>query len=52
MSESYHDISLSYSNCLPDLMCKIAIWTDDTALNSPSDKPSDLLHQAEIACEL
>ena len=32
-----------YFNCLPDdVLCKIAIWADDTALNSSSDKPSDL----------
>ena len=33
----------SYFNCLPDyVLCKIAIWTDDNALNSSCDKPSDL----------
>ena len=38
-----------YFNCLPDnVLCKIAIWADDTALNSPCDKPSDLSHQAEL----
>ena len=31
-----------------DVLCKIAIWTDDTALNSSCDKASDLLQQAEI----
>ena len=33
-----------YCNCFPDvILCKIAIWGDDTALNSPYDKPSELL---------
>ena len=39
-----------YFNCLPDdVLCKVAIWADDTALNSSSGKPSDLFQQAEIA---
>ena len=42
-----------YFNCLPDVvLCKIAIWADDTALNSSSDKPSDSPQQVEIGCNL
>ena len=45
-------ISFFYFNCLPDdVLCKIAIWADDTALNSSCDKPSDLLQQVEITYE-
>ena len=36
-------------NCLPDdVLGKVAIWADDTALNSSCDKPSDLSQQVEI----
>ena len=39
----------SYFNCLPDdVLCKIAIWADDNALNSSCDKPSDLTQQVVI----
>ena len=39
----------SYFNCLPDdVLCKIAIWADDNALNSSCDKPSDLSQQVVI----
>ena len=41
-----------YSSCLPDVLCKIVILANDTALNSSCDKPSDLSQQAEIAYEL
>ena len=42
-----------YFNCLPDnVLCKIAIWADDTALSSSCDKPSGLSQQVEIAYEL
>ena len=35
--------------CLPDdVLCKIAIWTDDTPLNPSCDKQSDLSQQVEI----
>ena len=38
-----------YFNCSPDdVLCKIAIWADDTALNSSCDKPSDLLQQVKV----
>ena len=38
-----------YFNCLPDdVLCKIAIWADDNALNSSCDKPSDLSQQVVI----
>ena len=40
---------LFYFNCLPDdVLCEIAIWAGDTALNSSCDKPSELLQQAGI----
>ena len=39
----------SYFNCLPgDVLCKIAIWADDNALNLSCDKPSDLSQQVVI----
>ena len=39
-----------YFNCLPDhVLFKIAVWADDTALNSSCDKPIDLSQQVEIA---
>ena len=42
-----------YFNCLPDdILCKIAIWADDTALNLSCDKPSHLLQQSETAYAL
>ena len=38
----------SYFNCPPDdVLCKIAIWADDNALNS-SDKPSGSSQQVVI----
>ena len=37
-----------YFNCLSDdVLCKIAIWADYTALNSSCDKPSNLLQQVK-----
>ena len=43
-----------YFNCIPDdILCKIAIWADDTALNSSCDKLSDLPQQVEsMSCNL
>ena len=42
-----------YFNCLPDdVLCKIAIRADDTALNSSCHKPTDLSQQVEIAYAL
>ena len=39
----------SYFNCFPDdILCKIAIWAEENALNSSCDKPSDLLQQVVI----
>ena len=35
-----------------DVVCKIAILADDTALESSYDKPCNLLQQVEIGCEL
>ena len=41
----------SYFNCLPDdVLCKIAIWADDNALNLSCYKPFDLSLQAVILC--
>ena len=38
-----------YFNCLPnDVLCKIATWSDDNAVNSSCDKPSDLTQQVLI----
>ena len=39
----------SYFNRFPDdVLCKIAIWADDNALNSWCDKPSGLSQQVVI----
>ena len=44
---------LLYSNDLPgDVICNIAIYTDDTLLYSKCDQASDLLQQLELASEL
>ena len=38
-----------YFNCLlGDVLCKIAIWANNTALNTSREKPSDLLQQVEM----
>ena len=42
-----------YFICLSDdVLCKIAIWADNIALNSSCDKPSDLWQQVELNCNL
>ena len=44
---------LLYINDLPDdLICSIAIYTDDTTLYSKCDQASDLWQQLELASEL
>ena len=39
-------------NDLPDVICDIAIYADDTTLSSKCDLASDLWQQLELACEL
>ena len=42
-----------YFYCLSGVLCKIAIWAYDTALNSSFDKPFDLSQQMEpMSCNL
>ena len=44
---------LLYINGLPvDVICNIAIYTDDTTLYSKWDRASDLWQQPELASEL
>ena len=44
---------LLYINNLPDdVICHIAIYTDDTTLYSTCDRASDLWQQLELASEL
>ena len=43
---------LLYINDLPDVVCNIAIYADDTTLYSKSDQESDLWRQLELASEL
>ena len=43
---------LLYINDLPDVICDIAIYADDTTLYSKSDRASDLWQQLELASEL
>ena len=46
-------IFLLYINDLPDdVICDIAIYADDTTLNSKCDQASDLWQQLELASEL
>ena len=40
---------LLYNNDLPDVICDIAIYADDTALYSKCDQASDLQQQLELA---
>ena len=39
-------------NVLPDVICNIAIYTDDATLYSKYDQASDLWQQLELASEL
>ena len=43
---------LLYINDLPDVICNIAIYADDTTLYSKCDWASDLWQQLELAFEL
>ena len=43
---------LLYINDLPDVICNIAIYADDTTLYSKCDQASDLWQQLELASEL
>ena len=45
-------ISLLYINDLPDDICSITIYADDTALYSKCDQASNLWQQLELAPEL
>ena len=43
---------LLYINDIPDVICDIAIYADDTTLYSKCDRASDLWQQLELASEL
>ena len=43
---------LLYINDLPDVICNIAIYADDTTLYSKCDQASDLWQQLELVSEL
>ena len=43
---------LLYTNDLPDVICAIAFYADDTTLYSECDQASDLRPQLELASEL
>ena len=43
---------LLYTNDLPDVICDIAIYADDTTLYSEGDQASDLWQQLKLASEL
>ena len=43
---------LLYINELPDVLCDIAIYADDTTFYSKCDQASDLWQQLELASEL
>ena len=43
---------LLYINDIPDVICDIAIYANDTTLYSKCDKMSDLWQQLELASEL
>ena len=46
-------IFLLYINGLPDdIICNVAIYADDTTLNSNCDEASDLWQQLELASDL
>ena len=38
-----------FNSLLDDVLCKIAIWADDTARNWSCDKPSDLSQQVKMS---
>ena len=43
---------LLYTDYLPDVICNIAIYANDTTLYSKCDQASDLWQQLELASEL
>ena len=43
---------LLHINDLPDVICNIAIYADDTTLYSKCDQTSDMWQQLELASEL
>ena len=43
---------LLYINDLPDFMCNIAIYTDDTSFYSKCEQASDLCQQLQLTSEL
>ena len=43
---------LLYNDYLPDIICNIAIYANDTTLYSKCDQASDLWQQLELASEL
>ena len=43
---------LLYINDLPDIICNIVIYPDDSTLYSKCDQASDLWQQLELASEL
>ena len=43
---------LPHINDLPDVICNIAIYGDDTTLYSKCDQASDLWQQLELASEI
>ena len=43
---------LLYINDLPDVICDIAIYADDTTFCSKCDQASDLCQQLELVSEL
>ena len=49
---SYRSLLLYINYLLDDVICSTAIYADDTALCSKSDKASDLWQQLELAFEL
>ena len=49
---SWHCIFPTIHNDLPDVICNIVIYVDDTTLYSECDQTSDLLQQLRLASEL
>ena len=47
-----HTLSVLEMNDLPDIICSIAIYVDDTAIYSKRDQLSDLWQQLELTSEL
>ena len=47
-----HTLFLLYINDLPNVICDIAIYADDTTLYSKCDQASDMWQQPQLASEL